>query len=264
MIVVEVESGLWILARQTDHAAMCGELAAAWRRPTDIPAAVWPRFLEAVRRHDDGWNQAEQHPALHATGRPHDFKTLPTADHAAIWRRSMDLTEADDPYLALLTCLHARWLYGHVVLHPGESDQRQAQQLMAELAQRADGYIETLRAGEADDRRAVEPTALAAARSLLTVLDKLSLTLLGGLPGIDDLGAAPFGERSQAITLIDRDAAAGTARCAPWPFSPRSVTVRCPAYDITADQTRDPAALGRTLQQPAKRAIAWTLRPAGG
>lgn len=276
------------LVRQPDHAATCAQLAAAWHRPTEIPDAVWPRFIEAARRHDDGWIAAEREPAVDPNGQPYDFKSLPTQAHTAIWRGSVDLAEAADPYMALLTALHARWLYGHITLHDGEDEQREAQQLMAEMAQRADGYIEALRGRPGPDRDAVQPTALAAARSLLTLFDRLSLMLIGGLAWTEQLGPAVFGD-CQAVLCLTRPiesnvsterarppASAPTddglvVRCDPWPFEAtgknesegksRGVAVGCDMIDVDCSVACDAPALGRLLAAGPTHRRTWTLMP---
>ena len=81
MIVLSSPPGL-VLVRQPDHAALSACLAEAWRRPESMPPAIWQRLITAVRHHDDGWLEAEERPALDATGRPYDFKELPAADTA--------------------------------------------------------------------------------------------------------------------------------------------------------------------------------------
>jgi hypothetical protein len=101
-----------------------------------------------------------------------------------------------------------------------------------------------------------------AARTLLTALDQLSLLLLGGLPWTEELSPTPFGDHQQTIRLRSHDAHTGEVGCSPWPFTARSLTVHCPAYDVPSTATRDPAVLGRMLQQPATRAIVSTLHPA--
>ncbi len=252
------------IARQPDHAAMCGSLAAAWRRPTEIPEGIWPRFVEAVRRHDDGWIEAERHPAINDQGQPHDFKSLPTQAHAAIWRRSVDLAEAVDPYMALLTALHARWLYSHVTLHTAEAEQREAQRLMAEMAQRADGYIETLRERRDSERSAVEPAALAAARSLLTLLDRLSLMLIGGVEWCDELGPAAFNDCQAVLQMPQADGEMANGQmttCDPWPFEGTSLVVGCDLHEVDAAAAGESVALGERLACPPTRRCTWTLVP---
>lgn len=77
-IVIPREAGL-LLIHQYDHAALSSDIARCWRPPAGLPAALWPRFLEAVRRHDDGWREPELAPACDPQGRPYDFKGCPTA-----------------------------------------------------------------------------------------------------------------------------------------------------------------------------------------
>ncbi len=178
MIVVDQPDGSLLLVRQRDHAAASGLIAQAWRRPTLVASQTWDRQIEAVRRHDDGWSAAEQSPLLDPDGRPFDFKSIPTPQHVALWRRSIELAAQDDPYVALLIAQHARWLYTTVGQDRIE-DQRTAQRFADETAARIDGFIEQLSTGSQAERAAVSPRGLGTARVLVAFFDALSLALVG-------------------------------------------------------------------------------------
>ena len=129
MIVLDDGRGGLLAISQVDHAAACGQLAAAWSRPEVLPETVWQRLIESACRHDDGWIDSELPPALDRDGRPLGFMQLPVKAHADIWRRGIDLAGRRDRYEALLVALHVRYLYVHVAREETPEEQRLAQDL---------------------------------------------------------------------------------------------------------------------------------------
>jgi hypothetical protein len=258
MIVVHTEDELLRFIAQPAHAAGAGQLAARWRQPTALPEAIWPRLVEAVRRHDDGWRDLERQPAVDEQGRPHTFKTLPTQQHVALWRRGIDALAGEDAYAALLMALHARWLYTRIDRNDDPQGEAAAQQFMNWLDERIDALMQALQADGDIERAAIEPHALDLARRLVGFFDMLSLVLLGALPINDWPEPLPFGDRCQSLRLLmDSD---GTMSVLPWPFVSDLITVTFDTRELTQTQFDSAEALGEALTQTPRVPVTCTLR----
>ena len=87
MIVREHEGDLWLF-EQYQHSALCGTMARYWGAP---PFAPVPAFVQrAAEIHDSGWREWDPEPRLNpATGRPHPYSDMPSADYRRIWERGL-------------------------------------------------------------------------------------------------------------------------------------------------------------------------------
>ena len=259
MIVIN-DSDSWLLVRQTDHAAMSARIARDWCRPNAFEPAIWDRFLAAVRRHDDGWINTERSPSLDPDGRPHDFKSIHTTEHVAVWRRSVDLAAEDDPYVALLVALHARWLYTHVDQGTVE-EERIAQAFVDQITIRIDEFIGRLSVGSADLCDAVRPPNLAAAQSLLGFFDAFSLALIGGIDRFAATENLPFADRSSRLSIsFDHGELHGAAvRLDPWPLKVDRLEVSTRADALPRAPFQDSAQLIAAIRQTSPIELSWTL-----
>lgn len=173
MIVQERDGGL-LLFRQTDHALLSGAFAAAWGN--DRVPAPEPRdaILVAAARHDDGWAEWELAPRVDDDRKPVDFIHIPVAEHTELYRRGIDLAEAEDPYAGLVVSMHGERLYTRP-FYPG-MDPR-IEHLAGADRELARGYVDhelerqrrLVKESGADERAAEE------AWRLLQVWDRLSL-----------------------------------------------------------------------------------------
>jgi hypothetical protein len=119
MIVVEDGSSL-LLVTQPDHARFAAELLALWRADGLPEHPRREQLLQAVREHDNGWQEADSAPRVDpASGRPHDFLSFPLEPRLEVWERGTERFVADEPYVALLVAHHARALHPHERHQPG-------------------------------------------------------------------------------------------------------------------------------------------------
>jgi hypothetical protein len=117
-MIIQQRDGELLLFRQTDHALLSGEFAAAWGSD-DIPAPARPQETQvAAARHDDGWAEWELAPKLRPDGDPVDFIRVPVSDHVPLYKRGIDLVEQENDYAGLLASLHGQRLYTRP-FHPG-------------------------------------------------------------------------------------------------------------------------------------------------
>ncbi len=258
MIVLPTKSGL-LLFRQPDHAGLSAHVASSWRRPAAIPSSLWPRFIDAVRRHDDGWHEEERGPTLDPEGTPYDFKTLPPHLHVEVWRRSVDMALDVDPYIALLVAKHGRWLY--------EMLKAEFSCLTADVLdfpKEMETWIERGRArllqGSAEERAAAEPGALLAARRLLSFFDGISLMLAGAIPVAARTGPLPFDGEESELEIERRE---GTLAIRPWPFEPGEVQIEIAGMRIEKTRFATPEELARAMSRAPVERVQRQLAPAG-
>ena len=77
----------WLLINQIEHARISAEIAACLPEQTPIDALV----VRIIRHHDDGWLSSDEKPAFdHTSGRPFDFREMPSQSKNQIWSRSIE------------------------------------------------------------------------------------------------------------------------------------------------------------------------------
>ena len=108
MIVRPGDSSLYLIT-QPDHAALARRVMERWTTLND--AVRRTSILHAIEEHDNGWREPDDAPCVDAaTGRAHDFMTVPAAVRQRVWPRAVArLTE--DPWAAALVAQHAVTVY---------------------------------------------------------------------------------------------------------------------------------------------------------
>jgi len=263
MIVIDEPPGSLLIVHQPDHAATSAEIATAWRRPDRFAPVMWERFIDAVRRHDDGWIDTEPPPSLDAQGRPHDFKSIHTRDHVALWRRSIDRAAADALYVGLIVALHARWLYTHVEQGTVE-EQRMAEEFVSHMTTRIDAMISQLASGTAEEAAAVAPNNLFAAQRLLSFFDAFSLALLGGIGWIARTEPLTFADATSCLALTERNCGP-SGRCiqiAPWPLRLPRLVISTEARRLDHQQFDGSSQFASLLRTAPQAKLRWELSPA--
>lgn len=101
----------WQIVLQTDHADLCGQMAAAWGGPGFAAPEPFDSFARAAIRHDDGWAVWEQRPRIDANGAPQSFFAVPAPVHLAFYRAAVEVVCDEDPYAGLLVSMHMSGLY---------------------------------------------------------------------------------------------------------------------------------------------------------
>ena len=257
MIVIHEPDNSLLLVWQRDHAASSAAMAEAWRRPQVLEPTMWRRFIEAVRRHDDGWTESEKAPILDDAGSPLDFKSIPTPHHVAVWRCGIDQAAAEDAYAALLVAQHARWLYTHFGQDTIE-DRALAQKLTNELAMRIDTSIRNLSSGSNPERSAVEPRNLATASRLLSFFDQWSLVLIGALPDLESDLALPYAQTTANLSI---QRCGDDVSIEPWPFENGPWTLTTMATRLRQSNFADPDALLQSIAAEPCTDLTWSIRP---
>jgi hypothetical protein len=97
----------WSLVLQTDHGALTGQFARAWRpRPDHMHS------LDVLAtRHDDGWLIWEKAPGLDREGRPCNYLDVNIESHIAFYRAAITAIREQDPYAGVLLSMHGAGIY---------------------------------------------------------------------------------------------------------------------------------------------------------
>ena len=252
MIVLESPPGL-LLVHQAEHARTSAQIAAAWHRPEGFTPDLWSRFVDAVRRHDDGWTRAEQSPSLDRDGRPHDFLNVPLHLHIEIWRESVALAN-DDPYIGALITQHCQWLYREY-LDPG---QKLVASFIEELERRLRSLLSILERGTPGERSAVAPEALLSARKLFSFFDSLSLMLWRALPPAAKTGPLSFAKEESTFWITWGEK---KALLDPWPFENPVVYLEGVGLQVQKRTFSAPEELSGAMASAPRHDFQWFLGP---
>lgn len=217
---------------QSQHAALAGQLAAAWGNEVFEPFSPHAEVVEAATRHDDGMDDFDAEPELDPdTGLPRDFMRMPLDVWLGCWRQGPALVAEDSPYAGILVSLHGVGLLGYRRLDDPDE---------AAVAAVWTGEQEELReeaAHEVERDPEVAPGlgggALERNRALIWAWDAMSLGVcVPRLPGVyDEVPAAGGSERitfEEVEGTRDGDAFTGTRTIAvdPWPFAGDTVELQ--------------------------------------
>jgi len=113
MIVQQLPSS-YRLITQEQHALASGIFAHAWRG-IGKKTALHGLLVQTVGLHDNPWRSIDSEPHLdEATGRPHDFVSLPMDSKLLLYGGGIDQLERVHPYVALLVSLHYTTFSGTV------------------------------------------------------------------------------------------------------------------------------------------------------
>lgn len=225
MIVSEREQGALCIP-QSQHAAICGQMAAAWGNERFTIDGPWTEVCLAAACHDDGMDDFDAAPELDPdTGLPRDFMRMRLEPWLECWRRGPQLAAERGPYVGVLVSMHGSHLLGYRRFE-GDPEGRAA----------ADAYLAEQRAfrerllGELDNDVAyadhAKPMALERNRKLLAAWDAMSLAIcVPRLPGQLERVPVDAGEVAVTMRAAEPDAATPVVTVDPWPFTGESLTV---------------------------------------
>ncbi len=197
-MIIDRHAGRLRLVTQSDHAHLASQFLRLWRRDGLPEHPRREALLFATAEHDNGWREADAAPRVdRTTGRPHDFRSLPSPDRIDIWNRGVQRHEGDRPDAALLITEHALTLFGGRDGTDGWHDV-----LEGWRAHRA-ALLETLE---------VSPEQSKQDHVWLDLADALSLACAAGW-------SEPFHRHGYDARVLDDGDALTTMRIAPFPFA---------------------------------------------
>lgn len=253
MILVEDRDRLLLVA-QPAHAALSGQVAAAWdfaglpAVAEDARAAV----VLGIALHDLSWIGFEAAPSLNAaTGLPHGFRELPAGRQAARWAASVDQAGAFGPWPALLVSRHGVRIYGTFF----RRDRAEASDIAA-----VDAFLAAEEARFPALRAAAGATADAARQAdLLTgACDWLSLLFCGDPMRTPRVPHVPL---AGGVGEVEVRLAGAEGTITPWPFAQPTVALSVPARALPAGtRFADEGAMRAGLAGAEPVTLRWTLR----
>lgn len=208
---------------QSEHAAISGQLAAAWG---DAPGFAAPRppeeVVAAASLHDVGMDDFDADPTLDPdTGLPRAFRAMPLELHLRCWRRGPErVAERAGPYAALLVSLHGCGLMERRRARAGEPEREQIDAYLSEQEE----LRSRLRVQAQPDEEELERN-----RTLLVAWDWMSLALCipelpTSVPRVPLAGGESGGEEGFAELRL-RPVQPGRVAVTPWPFADERVRV---------------------------------------
>lgn len=259
MIVQGSDGGL-LLFRQTDHALLSGAYADAWAWPFERRA----RTIVAAARHDDGWADWELAPKVTNEGRPIDFIGVPVREHVVIYRRGIDLVEAEDPYAGCVVSLHGERLYTRP-FHPGT--QARMDYLTGDALDYAKRYVDyeverqRRLAGEVAASEGASADALGAALEeawrLMQVWDRLSLFVCMQPLGSGASATMPplRGPGGEDVTIQVRSLRAGAIELEPYPFTEPGARFEIEAFEVEGERWENEESFRRAYRGARRRVV---------
>jgi hypothetical protein len=161
-MIVRDAGDTWQVVLQTDHAALAGEFARAWREQGLRHDAL----VIAADRHDDGWAVWERAPRVDETGKPVNFLEVDVRSHLAFYRAGIAAITEQDPDAGLLVAMHGAGIYRQRYgLDPGLGLAR-----AAEVQEEVDAFV-----AEQEAKFGGEPGERRGDYELLQLYDRFSL-----------------------------------------------------------------------------------------
>jgi len=255
---------------QPSHAWLSGQAMRAWGNAEFGRVTPFEDVCLGAEQHDIGWLPWENAPTLNAgTGRPHAFREMDIATHAALWTQGVETAAVLGRYPALLVSLHGSGLYRGFDLAAFDAA---AVSVIRDFLARQDVVQRRLIDGLAADPAYtphLTPAAMERNRLLVSAVDRLSIAICTGLADVavrtDENGVgiirnvpAASGAVDLRITALDRACTRFTV--SPWPFAASAVTLFCEGIPLSKACWSDEAAMRQALYQAPRVTVAGKLR----
>lgn len=261
----------FLLVRQTDHAAIAGQLAeqlgtSRYHRPTAFTA-----FVAATRLHDSGWPVHDDAPRLDDQGYPMDLFEMPRELDLACWSGAPGIAASHGPRAELLVSLHILALSGYLAARPGEESARarfDINKFQHREMERQEGLrkalglsLETpLTMGLAEEGASPGDDELRRDLRWLQAMDLISLAACCQKPPVDHTldvypdahpGGEPLWMHRQGDDVVVK----------PWPFGPEGVRLEIPGTLVPARAYVSAADLHAEIARGSKTVLPSEVRP---
>lgn len=209
----------WMLTPQVEHARLAALFAASWNFAGEKPG---DDVFQAIRRHDDGWKEADEKPLVNPSGAPMNFDEGDLARATEIWSRSSQLLmDEGKAYSAALVASHfLHFAENDVDL--GKASVRSAIAAGKFIASQR-GLVQKGQAAAAtavkdeDAKDSPNSSAFAQHLRLLQVCDTLSILLCSDFIGEHEIVDVPYLENGSTLT-VSRKTDNLTLTIVPLPF----------------------------------------------
>lgn len=236
-MLIRDDGETWTAIGQPAHAALAGQLAAAWATPLGHDVIL------ATSQHDIAWSEWDLRPPLNAKARrAASFYETPIEQRLRSWERVDRRLEAQSPYAALLVSMHATNIHTRY----GKPEHRPVAFL--ERTRAAQDELIARLADQGVTRDGAERDA-----DLVFGLDAISLALCLGRPEVvvESLGHEPI-----RVTIEQ-----GSATVDPWPFAGSELVVHVAARTFS-ERFDDEDALHRAMDEAPYDCWEWRLHQA--
>ena len=292
MLKARVNNETW-LVQQPHHAQVSGYLAAHWggpngfARPGFEPGATHParwrdEIVLGVAEHDNGWWETEAMPRFSENdGLPIGVgEAAPPTEENELgawtsggydrWLIGIDRLAAHHPYAALLTSMHAYWLYAvafddlhrgdiepyrHFVFGPPDiapglaSDEAKARAFLGELIE-IQSRLSARIAKDPTMSSVLDPQHLRTHTRLLQLFDSMSLYLALNDTDAHELPHIPRAGWHDRVTLRWQPLGEGTFGLDPFPFDTDGLVVSMPTRVVRSDDRSPDEAIARLHASP--------------
>lgn len=204
-----------MLTPQPEHARLASLMATSWNYPGEKPG---DDVIQAIRRHDDGWKQAEETLPVTPAGAPANFDELELGMTGDIWVRSASILETEGRYYsAILVAEHFLWMAEHLIDMAKIS--ARAAVALGSLIARERAVVQRSRLAMENHQSSVFPDQERFRRDLrlLQVCDTLSILLCSDFIGEQVITDVPYLNGVDQIT-VSRKSESLSLTLSPLPF----------------------------------------------
>lgn len=256
---------------QPSHAWLSGQAMRAWGNAEFGNVTPFEDVCLGAEQHDIGWLPWEHAPTLKAeTGRPHAFREMDIATHAALWTQGVETAAVLGRYPALLVSLHGSGLYRGFDLSAFDTA---AVTVIRNFLARQDvvqrRLINRLAADPAYTPH-VTPAATERNRLLVSAVDRLSIAICTGLADVavrtDEVGLGiirnvPGAGGAVDLRLTALDRACTKFSVSPWPFAVSAVTLFCEGILLPESRWSNETAMRQALHEAPRVTLTGELWP---
>lgn len=238
------------LVPQVNHAHVSGEVARAWQKPAWFNPSAWEEFIQAVRHHDDGWQEVDANPPIDREGHPVHFTAYSSLPHIDIWHRSLTLAQDRlTPLAQLFIATHLRQLLQKRQTALPDSHADSASQSFANTLQETiEGLLAQL-SPQRLYRDALSADHFQQSIDLFAFFDALSLVFGKGMDWISFTHLLPVGQEVQKMKIHTEICAIRWGRMTPWPFVEEDVSFHLTYYRIPDKAYDSPQSLAVAMAQ---------------
>ena len=244
MIVRKQANGSLVLAGQTDHSRLAGQLAAHWGNAGFATPDPYNSMVRAATFHDYGWLRYETDPLINPdSGEPFSFLQVPLgSSQLASYQWGLDWMTSIDPYAGLIVSMHRTGLWQRRYETIRHLDGYAPTEMSAEVRE----FVKQNEAWQEQAKTAWDERQLDVNYRLMQIWDLLALYLCRDDPHEEYVEPVPTSyAKEDGVRMMIKPAGASRIAFEPYPFDARPfsvqlVTRRLPkqCYDSVEDFQR--------------------------
>jgi hypothetical protein len=225
MIVRKQANGTLVLAGQTDHSRLAGQLAAHWGNARFATPDPYNSMVRAATFHDYGWLRYETGPLINPdSGEPFSFLQVPLgSSQLASYQWGLDWMTSIDPYAGLIINMHRTGLWQRRYETIGHPDGYAPSEMSAEVRE----FVERNEAWQKQARTAWDQRQLQVNYRLMQIWDLLALLLSCDDPYEEYVEPVPISYTEEGgIRMMIKPEGPSRIAFEPYPFDVRPLSVQ--------------------------------------